>query len=187
VRAGGGFRFPAGFEPRPRVANRVDGGAVGEAGFDGARHVEAADVVGRRQPKGHFGIRRDVSRDEELARSPSEPRVARGDVSNRLKQRAHRHVLARTRRIEDTVHLPFGSAHHPIRQVAHIDELHNGIRVAWREHLAASPDPSQPISEAIVVVVGAEDGPCPDDERATRQDFLHGSFARSFERAVDVE
>ena len=72
-------------------------------------------------------------------------------------------------RVEDAGRPPLGHVQQPGRQVAHVDHLRLRLRPPRRQHAAALGHPRRPVREAVGGIVGADDQPRPDHQRAPRQ------------------
>src|SRR5205085_9469977 len=85
--------------------------------------------------------------------------------------------LLRTSRVVDARFLVLEPPHHPLGEIAHVDDLHGIVRPARREHLAPARETNRPIGEAITRVPRTDDVGGPNHQRAIAKRLLHFALA----------
>ena len=91
-----------------------------------------------------------------------------------------------TGRVERALDGLFGRGDHPLREVAHVDELHGPLRRRGREHVSALRDPYGPVSEAAAGIVRAHDQTGADVRVAVRKELADDILGERLQAAVGV-
>jgi hypothetical protein len=150
------------------------------------RCVEAGDRdLGWRDPPRKRLPLVQAALEQELARGPREPNVARAGHARRgVEEVAERERLLRRAEVEDAARSPFAHREREPRDVSRVDQLHREPRRLRRQHLVAARHPPEPVRHPVQVVVRPADVPRANDQRAVAVDAPDLVLGEHLERAV---
>src|SRR5215467_3445423 len=165
--------FPRGFHAARTYGISRPGGIPGQSITDGIRQrpegEASADGLGavdstmsrrlwfaRRDPQWQFHVGRDIVLYEQFLVDPREVSITSAHSFALLEQLLHGQCIIWSRCMIDARVACFDHAHDPLRQVAHIDELYELIRLCGHQYFAPLCDTMGPVGKAIGGVMWAD-------------------------------